>query len=52
MMMMQILILHGNIVNPMYYPRKFNNLDKEFYEKSGGVLAESEHYQELFQDKH
>lgn len=28
------------------------NLKKEFYEKSGGVLAESAHYQGLFQDAH
>jgi L-alanine-DL-glutamate epimerase-like enolase superfamily enzyme len=28
------------------------NLNNEFYEKSGGVLAESEHYLGLFQDKH
>ena len=28
------------------------NLNNEFYEKSGGVLAESEHYNGLFQDKH
>jgi hypothetical protein len=28
------------------------NLKKEFYEKSGGILAESEHYLGLFQDKY
>jgi len=28
------------------------NLNNEFYEKSGGVLAESEHYLGLFQDNH
>lgn len=28
------------------------NLNNEFYEKSGGVLAESEHYLGLFQDTH
>ena len=28
------------------------NLNKEFYEKSGGILAESEHYLGLFQDKY
>lgn len=28
------------------------NLNKDFYEKSGGILAESAHYMGLFQDKH